>query len=173
MAGARVAWGMRFIDRQAMREKRLLARELRQRATPEEQLLWQYVRTNKMLKKHFRRQHVLAGFIVDFYCPSAKLVIELDGLQHLDQKEADQQRDAVLSGMGNTVLQFRNPEVRSSLRGVLQRIEAELEKRTIRAVPPSPAVPLSIHGEGTGVRCAPEPRGRRAPISTFRPVGAP
>jgi very-short-patch-repair endonuclease len=62
------------IDRKARRRKRELARELRQRSTPEESRLWKELRTNKLDGTHFRHQHGIGGFIVDFYCAQAKLV---------------------------------------------------------------------------------------------------
>jgi very-short-patch-repair endonuclease len=128
---------MRFIDRRALREKQELARQLRRESTPEEKILWRELRTNKLGNLHFRRQHVLAGFIVDFYCPSARLIIELDGSHHHDQVEADRERDAVLRGLGNEILRFPNSAVRTDLDGVLRTIS--------RIVPPSP-----VRGRGSG-----------------------
>jgi very-short-patch-repair endonuclease len=79
----------------------------------------------------------MAGFIVDFYCPSAKLIIELDGGHHQDQVEADQARDAVLRSLGNEIIRFPNSAVRNDLNRVLEMIS--------RMVPPSPA-----GGRGSG-----------------------
>jgi very-short-patch-repair endonuclease len=90
---------MRFIDRRRLREKRQLARELRRRSTPEERILWQHLRRNQITGWHFRRQHVLSGFIMDFYCPAARLAVELDGVHHVEQREADEQRNAILRGL--------------------------------------------------------------------------
>ena len=83
------------------KEKLQRAKELRRDMTPAEKILWQELRGNK-LGVHFRRQQVIAGFIVDFYCHKADLVIELDGSVHEgdEQKESDVERDKVLSGMG-------------------------------------------------------------------------
>jgi very-short-patch-repair endonuclease len=128
---------MRFIDRRALREKQELARQLRKASTPEEKILWRELRTNKLGGLHFRRQHVLAGFIVDFYCPAARLIVELDGSHHLEQIEGDQERDAVLRGMGNTIIRFPNSAIRNDLKGVLEMI--------LRLVPPPPD-----GGRGTG-----------------------
>jgi very-short-patch-repair endonuclease len=128
---------MRFIDRRALREKQELARQLRRKSTPEEKILWRELRANKQAGVHFRRQHVLAGFIVDFYCSSAKLIIELDGGHHQYRVEADHQRDAVLRGLGNQILRFPNSAVRNDLKGVLEKIS--------KLVPPSP-----VRGRGTG-----------------------
>jgi len=77
----------------------------------------------------------------DFYCPSAALIIELDGAHHQDQLATDSQRDAILSGMGLRVLRFPNSQVCADLPGVLRRIESAIE----RGVPPS-----HLMGRGTG-----------------------
>ena len=81
------------------------AKELRREMTPAEKLLWREVRANK-LGVHFRRQQVIQGFIVDFYCHQAGLVIEVDGDVHDLQKEEDERREKVLSEMGLRVVRF-------------------------------------------------------------------
>ena len=105
------------------REKLERSRELRREMTPAEKILWQELRGNK-LGVHFRRQQVIAGFIVDFYCHKADLVIELDGSVHEgdEQKESDTERDKVLSKLGLRVLRFRNEDLIKNLSGVLGRI---------------------------------------------------
>jgi very-short-patch-repair endonuclease len=75
------------------------AKELRREVTPAEKLLWQEIRANK-LGVRFRRQQVIQGFIVDFYCHRAGLVIEVDGDIHDLQKEEDERREKVLSALG-------------------------------------------------------------------------
>ena len=67
--------------------------------TPAEKTLWEELRANK-LGVHFRRQQVIQGFIVDFYCHKSALVIEVDGDVHDLQKEEDERRERVLSEMG-------------------------------------------------------------------------
>jgi len=67
--------------------------------TPAEKFLWEELRTNK-LGVHFRRQQAIAGFIVDFYCHKAGLVIEVDVDIHDLQKEEDERREKVLSALG-------------------------------------------------------------------------
>ena len=79
-------------------EKINRARTLRRNMTPAEKVLWQELRGNKMGPR-FRRQQVIAGFIVDFYCHSAGLVIELDGDIHHEQQEYDAERDKILKNM--------------------------------------------------------------------------
>ena len=105
------------------KEKLQRAKELRRDMTPAEKILWQELRGNK-IGVHFRRQQVIAGFIVDFYCHRVDLVIELDGAIHEkdEQKESDLERDRVLSEMGLRVVRFRNEEVRKDLPEVLKKI---------------------------------------------------
>ncbi|MGQ0602524.1 MAG: endonuclease domain-containing protein [Anaerolineales bacterium] len=97
-------------------------RELRRAMTPEEKALWQALRTNKLHGFHFRRQQTIDGFIVDFYCHAAGLVVELDGEIHQQQVEYDAERDRGLSARGLRVLRFDNDEVRRDLAGVLKQI---------------------------------------------------
>ncbi len=81
------------------KEKLQRAKELRREMTPAEKLLWQEVRAKK-LGVRFRRQQVIEGFIVDFYCHKAALVVEVDGDIHDLQKEEDERREKVLSQLG-------------------------------------------------------------------------
>ena len=75
------------------------AKELRHERTPAEKILWEELRANK-LGVHFRRQQVIQGFIVDFYCHKTALVVEVDGDIHDLQKEEDERREKVLSPSG-------------------------------------------------------------------------
>ena len=106
------------------KEKLQRARELRQEMTPAEKILWNELRTNK-LGIHFRRQQIIAGFIVDFYCHKVALVIELDGYIHDEeiQKENDIERDKVLIEMGLKVVRFKNEEVLKNLNQVINKIK--------------------------------------------------
>ena len=99
------------------------AKELRREMTPAEKLLWQEIRANK-LGVRFRRQQVIQGFIVDFYCHKAGLVIEVDGDIHDLQKEEDERREKVLSEMGLRIVRFGNDEVVGNLFAVVERIKA-------------------------------------------------
>jgi len=103
------------------KEKLQRAKELRRDMTPAEKILWGKLRGNK-LGVHFRRQQIIAGFIVDFYCHKAALVIELDGDIHDLQQEEDARREKVLSEMGLRIVRFRNEEVMKNLAGVLGRM---------------------------------------------------
>jgi very-short-patch-repair endonuclease len=85
------------------KEKLPRAKELRRDMTPAEKILWQELRANK-LGVHFRRQQVITGFIVDFYCHKSALVIEVDGDIHDLQQEEDARREKVLSEMGLRII---------------------------------------------------------------------
>ena len=102
--------------------KRNRARELRHSMTPEESILWRHLRAHRSDALHVRRQHVIRGFIVDFYCHAARLIIEVDGAIHDQQREADAERDTILSASGYRILRITNDEVNGDLDGVLQRI---------------------------------------------------
>ena len=93
--------------------------------TPAEKLLWQEVRAKK-LGVRFRRQQIIAGFIVDFYCHKAALVVEVDGDIHDLQKEEDERREKVLREMGLRIVRFGNDEVVSRLSTVVAEKIREL-----------------------------------------------
>lgn len=104
------------------------ARELRKALTPAERKLWAVLRGDK-LGANFRRQHAIGPYIADFCCIKGKLIIELDGSQHLEQAEYDDERTKFLEAQGYRVIRFWNSEVMKDLDGVIQAILLELEKR--------------------------------------------
>jgi very-short-patch-repair endonuclease len=95
------------------------AKELRHNTTPAEQKLWAALRAHQTDDVHFRRQHAIGNYIVDFCSPRQKLIIELDGSQHLEQQEYDQQRTEFLQAKGYRVLRFWNNAVLVDLNGVM------------------------------------------------------
>jgi very-short-patch-repair endonuclease len=107
------------------KEKQQRSRELRRDMTPAEKILWQELRANK-LGVHFRRQQVIAGFIVDFYCHKADLVIEVDGDIHDLQQEEDTLRENALKEIGLRVIRFRNEDVLNRLPTVVEKIKEQL-----------------------------------------------
>ena len=107
------------------KEKLERAKELRREMTPAEKILWQELRANK-LGVHFRRQQVIQGFIVDFYCHKAALVVEVDGDVHDLQKEEDERREKVLSALGLKIVRFRNDEVVRNVSMVVGKIREML-----------------------------------------------
>ena len=122
------------------RDLKPLERRLRGNQTNVEQLLWSSLRRKQVLEVQFYRQRPIGNFIVDFYAPKAKLVIEVAGGQHWDevQTNQDHNRDKTLETKGLKVLRFSNVEVLQETEAVLDKIyvqvKAELEK--------SPLTPL-------------------------------
>jgi len=108
-------------------EKVQKAKELRENMTPAELRLWKNLRANRLDGWHFRRQQPIDGFIVDFYCHKAGLVIEVDGPIHDTQQEADAEREAILERSGLSILRFTNREVMSDVRAVLDKIRIALQ----------------------------------------------
>ena len=104
--------------------KVLRAKELRRQMTPAERRLWNCLRANRLGGLQFRRQQVIDGFIVDFYCHAAAVVVEVDGPVHVDQVGYDAERDHVLTARGLRVIRFTNEQVNRSLPDVLRQIEA-------------------------------------------------
>lgn len=106
------------------RQKRKI---LRHNLTESEKLLWFYLQ-NEKLGWRFRRQHSVGHYILDFYCPQAKLAIELDGPSHDSDaaQENDREREKFLAACGIHVLRFRNEEVVVNITGVLNQIKNSL-----------------------------------------------
>ena len=100
------------------------ARELRKNQTPEEKILWQELRGGRP-GVHFRRQQIIAGYIADFYCHSAAVVIELDGSGHLQQRGYDRLCEQAFAKLGIRTLRF-NQELRNDPRAVVDKIRAAL-----------------------------------------------
>jgi very-short-patch-repair endonuclease len=101
--------------------------ELRHNQTEAEQKLWTMLRKHGIHNIHFRRQHAIGPYIVDFCAPRRKLIIELDGGQHLDQQEYDSERTAFLQSKGFKVFRFWNSDVLHNLESVLSVIYEALE----------------------------------------------
>ena len=110
-----------------------LSRSLRTNMTDAEQALWHQLRRKQIQGLQFYRQKPLLSYIVDFYCPAAKLVIELDGSQHFeaDHLIKDQNRDAALANTGLTILRFDNRQVLLEMQAVLEVINEAVEKRKV------------------------------------------
>ncbi len=104
--------------------KRQRARQLRHEMTAAEKVLWQRLRSGRLNGLHFRRQQVIDGFIVDFYCFAAGLIVEVDGAVHSNQTDYDAERDAILSARNLRILRFANERVEQDMPGVLREIEA-------------------------------------------------
>jgi len=99
-------------------------KELRNNSTAAESHLWKQLQKSQLKGRKFRRQHSIKNFIVDFYCPSERLIIELDGQYHFtpQQQKYDLYRQGVLERLGFTVLRFENKMVFNLMPGVLMKI---------------------------------------------------
>ncbi len=105
------------------------AKELRLRLTPAESILWERISANRLNGLHFRRQHPVSKYILDFYCHQYQLGIELDGEIHgqTDQKVRDLARQEDLNALGIHMLRFKNYFVLQETEEVLQLILTEIE----------------------------------------------
>ena len=99
-----------------------LARDLRRNQTDAEKLVWSRLRNRQLEGRKFRRQQIIGPYIADFLCLEPKLIVELDGGQHMEQQDSDAARTAYLSAMGYRVLRFWNNEAISDIEAVLERI---------------------------------------------------
>ncbi|OGI47181.1 hypothetical protein A2121_01710 [Candidatus Nomurabacteria bacterium GWB1_40_6] len=100
-------------------------KELRQNETKEEKLLWNSLRGEKLQYK-FIRQCSIGPYILDFYCREKRIGIELDGFQHLDNKDYDRERDDYLLLNDIKILRFWNSEISANIDEVLEKIKKEL-----------------------------------------------
>ncbi|MDH2918370.1 MAG: DUF559 domain-containing protein [Sideroxydans sp.] len=143
-------WGEGHLHhRDAELEEKLkgYARELRASATDAEQKIWYLLRNRNFLGYKFRRQHPVGNYILDFYCPDAKLAIELDGSQHAENEEYDCQRSEILQADGIQVLRFWNNDVLRNTEAVLMQLA--------NALPLTPALsPQAGGGSKSKAACA-------------------
>jgi very-short-patch-repair endonuclease len=110
---------------------RQFAQRMRREPTPAEEAVWRLVRNRRLTGFKFRRQHPLGPYILDCYCPAARVVIELDGNSHAtpEGQEADAGRRRYLEVRGILVLRFWNTEVAENPDGVAERIAAVCAER--------------------------------------------
>jgi len=99
-----------------------LARNLRKNQTDAEQILWLKLRNRRFLNVKFRRQFTIEPYIVDFVCLDLKLIIELDGSQHIEQAEFDRERTLFLNQRGFKVIRFWNNDLFTQIEVVLESI---------------------------------------------------
>jgi very-short-patch-repair endonuclease len=134
--------------------RRAAARKLRANTTPHERALWCALKELPVFGTHFRRQAPIGRYVVDFFCPAAHLIIEVDGGHHNDDATAtrDRERHLWLEQEGYRVVRVWNSEITSDLNAVLERIYIELHgsreaeaallkhrRRLKRPPPPHPA----------------------------------
>jgi len=106
--------------------KKVFARRLRKEQTKAEKIVWELLRNRKFKKYKFRRQHVIEGFVLDFYCHELKLGIEIDGGIHLSRKEYDELRQEVIESKGVYIIRITNNEIKENKRSILKKLETIL-----------------------------------------------
>jgi very-short-patch-repair endonuclease len=122
------------------------ARRLRGNSTDAEAKLWRALRRDQLNGLHFRRQHPIGPYTLDFYCPTLRIAIEVDGGQHAEQtKKTDERRDRWLAEKGVEVIRYWNNDLLTNLEGVLTDFLEKADKR-IRTLTPCPTLPLSGGG---------------------------
>ena len=105
------------------------AKQLHRTMTPAEAQLWKHLRAHRIGDVHFRNQHAVGNYILDFRAPRKKLIIELDGSQHLEQRGYDAERTAFLESKGYRILGFWNHDVLNNMESVLKVIWNVLNKQ--------------------------------------------
>ena len=102
--------------------KKTFARNLRHESTPEEKKVWNVLRNRKFHNYKFRRQHVIEGFVVDFYCEKLHLAIEIDGKIHERQKDYDELRQQLIEEKGIKFIRITNEEINKDIRILFSKI---------------------------------------------------
>ncbi len=112
-----------------LKKYKTIRRKLRNNMTEAEVKLWCVLKSENFYKYKFRRQHGIGPYIVDFYCPQLRLVIELDGSQHLESNNIiyDQKRTKYFSSLNIKVIRFFNNDVLKNIQGVWMRIEDKIK----------------------------------------------
>jgi very-short-patch-repair endonuclease len=118
------------------KEKWELARSFRRHMTAAEGVLWNHLRAGRLQGWHFRRQQIIDGFVVDFYCHAVGLIVEVDGPVHERRADYDESRSQVFADRGLRVLRFTNDEVVDALPIVLEHISEACRQRA-SALPPA------------------------------------
>ena len=101
------------------------ARELRKQGVLAEVLFWRQIRAKKF-GYHFYRQKPLGNYIVDFYCPALKLVVEIDGSSHQDRKQYDKLREEFLQSIGLRVIRFPDAEIKDNIHNVIKILKEKV-----------------------------------------------
>ena len=104
-----------------------IARKLRNEMTLSEILLWKQIKGKQLLGYDFHRQKPINEYVVDFYCPRLKLVLEIDGDSHEGKEEADKIRQEKLESLGLTVMRFWDWDVKSNVDGIVDQLREWIE----------------------------------------------
>jgi len=138
---------------QALREKMTeVARQFRKEPTESEGILWEALRQRKLEGRKFRRQQPIGSFVVDFFCPEERLIVEVDGPVHESQKHLDRQRQSLLESLGLRFVRLSSQQVERDLPAGLETIRAAFEGGVVQTLRPlhfpHPPAPSPIKGEG-------------------------
>lgn len=103
-------------------------KELRANQTEAEKILWEQLRGRKLEKCKFWRQYSVGPYILDFYCPQIRLAIEIDGIQHQDAVEYDEEREKYLTAQDIKTIRYKNNEVVNALDKVMKKIRHHINQ---------------------------------------------
>jgi very-short-patch-repair endonuclease len=120
-----------IITNQRVWDKKIcISRDLRRNMTRAESVFWGMVKNRKLFNLKFRRQQIIDGLIVDFYCNELGLVVEIDGSIHenLDQKYIDDQRNQIFKSRNLQIIRFSNYDIFNKLDHIIEQIENILNK---------------------------------------------
>ena len=113
------------------KELKIFRKTLRNNLTPAEATLWKHIKNKQIYNVQWRRQFSVGPYILDFYCPKAKLAIELDGKEHytIVGDKYDCERDIFISSKGIKILRYENKDIWESIEQVIEEINKELQRR--------------------------------------------
>lgn len=122
--------GYFMVNSKDIRELIIKSKQMKDNPTPAEEILWKYLKGGK-LNTHFRRQHIIDHFIVDFVCLKKRLIIEVDGDVHDFQKERDIERTKILESLGFSISRFTNDQVINNTQNIIDEIQATLAQKVL------------------------------------------
>jgi very-short-patch-repair endonuclease len=111
--------------------KKTFARTLRKGQTKAEKIVWELLRKRKFKYLKFRRQHVIEGFVIDFYCHELRLGVEVDGGIHLKRKDYDRLRQEVIESEGIKIIRVLNNELIGTREMALKKLEEIIVHQSI------------------------------------------
>ncbi|MBT3581767.1 DUF559 domain-containing protein [bacterium] len=114
--------------------KKEFARELRKEQTLTEQLVWKALRDRKYQYYKFRRQHIIKGYVVDFYCHKLRLAIEIDGKIHENQEDYDEMRQAEIEFQGIKFIRIDTRDIYKNINILLTKIDTVIQSAGVRAL---------------------------------------
>ena len=132
------------------KSQKKIRKDLRNHLTPEEVMLWNALKNSQVSGLKFRRQHGMGAYVLDFYCPSVRLCIELDGEAHRSEEafDYDEKRTLFLKENGITVMRFENYIVRNDMQAIIHAIEDFCENRSNLVSQTTPVPSFGKGGEG-------------------------